>query len=1113
MQKEALLSFDIMGCNQSKINKAVVQQNNKHHPNINQERNSSLLPNSTSILQEEEEQQLLGKNNSNRSSSINNVDSSRNEAVVGSVRRNTVPSIDKRNNSDLDANKKQQRHSYASSGGSTSPGYVSKTSDVSFNSVNAVQSSPGKVNDNTDNIDERDKGIKENEVGKGKKKTAWSGKHKLRDTTSSSTSKQKDESSTHSTTPPSPLPTLANTTDSAANAVNDPHWISIYQKLSPQIIDPEDLSTIISSIISTQIDKLSPAEVSFIKRRVKYSLGFVVNNEGGENGDQGSSYGGSNSEGREGKEQMPKRKSTLSKVSKKLGLNSSSNNLPSKSNSLSSDSMHPALDESSDRQKTTKQIYKQEHTLDISTIRKIFENGDTCIKKLKRNVKEELVLFGMENSSSASASGSAGGSERLERKNSTGRSSSTPRSSPTNNEHQTITTIQPKTTQQDNVDEISQVDIYGSTFLLLLHLSDNRFEYITELAKVSAKDANLILDVNKLCLLEEDKNKNGKEKKKIPPPPPTLALNPNITPPSTPNYGISFTSICYLISLSKFGTRIQKLQLLFYSLLPPKLLNDVLNNHPGNIPTWLLECDNDLIVSYDSLCYYYEYDGVLLPNGDDASMNVDGEEAVKRKKKLCIDAYSSVEVMASLVADSLNGSGKVQQQSNNDEGTTTTAYGTRQLMISLLEMEDDNDTTTHDVKEDVKCLEVHTMLQEEATSSSTTSHLNLSQSEIHDISKFAELAAALPLTNTHINGTTNTANNTTNNTTNDNNNTRLKWSLQEFIQWSNKSLNETTLNIIMNKLFTIGILPTATMECELVDSRWIDWNMLQDNHEYKKLSSLKKNGKEKVNEDAGSEGKVSSDGGDSAGQSTTTPASSRGGLRNLFTSNDTVSTSTDQPSLTSDNGVTTTTAITQVGDYNRVWGGIGGADGKGGLGQGVLYCIDKIWWDEWVAYTGFNLDSSSTNGRSRRKRSLKRPRELSTERLIDRSPDSPFVSGSRGSYEMMKHRLVRDKDYVLIPPGVWNVLYEMYGGGPPLPRMVLPRSRLSVQNGSALDDERGLVSTHNTDESVEVTSSQHERSVRSNNAKQYPQAIPSSVRVATHSWLLHCQICDPQQPY
>ena len=57
--------------------------------------------------------------------------------------------------------------------------------------------------------------------------------------------------------------------------VIDNGWYYDFDRKDP--FTPEDLSTIISSIISTQIDKLSPAEVSFIKRRVKYSLGFVVN--------------------------------------------------------------------------------------------------------------------------------------------------------------------------------------------------------------------------------------------------------------------------------------------------------------------------------------------------------------------------------------------------------------------------------------------------------------------------------------------------------------------------------------------------------------------------------------------------------------------------------------------------------------------------------------------------------------------------------------------------------------------------------------------------------------------------------------------------------------------
>ena len=42
-----------------------------------------------------------------------------------------------------------------------------------------------------------------------------------------------------------------------------------------------------------------------------------------------------------------------------------------------------------------------------------------------------------------------------------------------------------------------------------------------------------------------------------------------------------------------------------------------------------------------------------------------------------------------------------------------------------------------------------------------------------------------------------------------------------------------------------------------------------------------------------------------------------------------------------------------VDDFNYVWGGIGNADGKSGLGHGVVYCIDKLCWDEWVAFSGW----------------------------------------------------------------------------------------------------------------------------------------------------------------
>jgi len=89
-----------------------------------------------------------------------------------------------------------------------------------------------------------------------------------------------------------------------------------------------------------------------------------------------------------------------------------------------------------------------------------------------------------------------------------------------------------------------------------------------------------------------------------------------------------------------------------------------------------------------------------------------------------------------------------------------------------------------------------------------------------------------------------------------------------------------------------------------------------------------------------------------------------------------------------------------------------------------------------------------------------------------------------GSYEKMRDNIKKDEDYVLIPPGVWDVLYELYGGGPPLPRMISP-----PQN----DDRLRVV-----DElSIEVIPTCLLTS---------PTKIPHDIDVVTHPWILHCHV-------
>ena len=72
------------------------------------------------------------------------------------------------------------------------------------------------------------------------------------------------------------------------------------------------------------------------------------------------------------------------------------------------------------------------------------------------------------------------------------------------------------------------------------------------------------------------------------------------------------THILYFLCTG--GSRWQRLQLLFYILLPPKLLHAFLETHPaGGVPLWLLEVGNETVLSLASLSHYYWYGDVFSP--------------------------------------------------------------------------------------------------------------------------------------------------------------------------------------------------------------------------------------------------------------------------------------------------------------------------------------------------------------------------------------------------------------------------------------------------------------------------------------------------------------------
>ena len=211
------------------------------------------------------------------------------------------------------------------------------------------------------------------------------------------------------------------------------------------------------------------------------------------------------------------------------------------------------------------------------------------------------------------------------------------------------------------------------------------------------------------------------------------------------------------------------------------------------------------------------------------------------------------------------------------------------------------------------------------------------------------------------------------------------WTMGDFAAWATVALSDTDLDVVTHKLLASGILPSPELERDLVAKEWQAWqesdmkfwSLVDEN--YSSFDALSKN---------------------------------RKGLYGAF--------NIELPSQL----------------QARIWGGIGGFDGRGGLGHGVMYVADKVWWDTWMEYVGWSWDGSVTTMQSRL-----RPMNMSTERLLDRLSDMA-VAGTLGSYEIMEKDLHKDVDYVLLPTGVWDILYELYGGGPPLPRMVIPPRRI-----------------------------------------------------------------------
>ena len=296
------------------------------------------------------------------------------------------------------------------------------------------------------------------------------------------------------------------------------------------------------------------------------------------------------------------------------------------------------------------------------------------------------------------------------------------------------------------------------------------------------------------------------------------------------------------------------------------------------------------------------------------------------------------------------------------------------------------------------------------------------------------------------------------------------WTFTEFAAWANIALDDNILNLIFHRLFNTGILPAPSVEKCLVGHKWLRWQRYEKNF-WEPEGVISRTMSEDRNVDKANNEKETK----------------KSFISKLFNGNNLDSSSNNENSENAD----------LKKNRTSVWGGLGGVDGRGGLGHGIMYIIEKKWWETWKNYVEWD---AKDEGRMKSLDStLLRPSSISNEILVNHN--FPYPPGSLGSYFPLRQNLRREVDYTLVPPGVWDVLYEMYGGGPPLPRLVLPYSHLDEKE---LDPGDEIVLKGDNDESVEILLSTNGSS--NLNTDQLLLPIPKSLRVADHPWILHCHV-------
>jgi Ubiquitin carboxyl-terminal hydrolase/DUSP domain len=492
------------------------------------------------------------------------------------------------------------------------------------------------------------------------------------------------------------------------------------------------------------------------------------------------------------------------------------------------------------------------------------------------------------------------------------------------------------------------------------------------------------------------------------------------------------------------GTRKQRLQLLFFLLLPPKTFEKFLASHPaGGVPFWLLEVGTDIVFSLASMAHYHLYGHSFLPADLQTPHKPFAFPISKDIIRLNISANGTQDLLGWLIKPPPN-----SNRNLDANAATTNPSSTRRIPPNRRGSNNNiADGNNQGDPSDIALLgktEVMERLLDVAEGKQLPTSFKDKEDPAMEISRRKYLMAQQPV-----------------------NGSMVYWSMEEFSNWAEEALDDLALDTVMHSLFATGVLPSYSMEKELVENRWVEWQSTA--REY--FMALK--------------GSETEDG--------STFDYWTSSVRKLVDSYQ--------------NGVTSPSNANgkKGSNNNRVWGGIGGFDGRGAMGFGILYCIDKKWWSAWEAYVGWTYDGAPVKNRT-----LLRPGELSTEALLDRDPDAN-TGGLYGSYEAIKQGLKRDVDYVLVPQGVWDVLYELYGGGPPLPRPVLSPENLPASTNV---DINTFEATFKTEFGATVADTPYDEvNVDTATKLNAVLRIPRLLSVALHPWIIHVHLCDPQQPY